>query len=189
MKRFLAGASVTLAAAILACCSSSPSPRTANGQDSLNDETQAALNQFRQADPSMQSFLNNSYSYVVFPNVKEGAVGVGGAYGKGQVFQGNRMIGYADLSQANIGVQLGGQSFAEIVAFQNAGAFDQFRNGQLSFDARASAVAAAAGAASAADYQKGVAVFTTAQSGLMVQAAIGGQKFRYENTNGMANER
>lgn len=190
MKRILAASFLSVvAAAILACCSSSPVPRTANGQTSLNDETQAALSQFSNKDSGLQNFLNNAYAYVVFPNVKEGAVGVGGAYGKGEVFQGNQMIGYADLSQANIGVQLGGQSFAEVVAFQNAGSFDQFRNGQLSFDTRASAVAAAHGAAAAADYQKGVAVFTNTESGLMVQAAIGGQKFRYDSTSGTANVR
>ncbi len=120
--------------------------------------------------------------------MKEGAVGVGGAYGKGEVIQGGNIIGYADVSQANIGVQLGGQSFAELVAFQNKGAFDQFRNGQTTFDARASAVAAASGSAAAADYQRGVAVFTNTESGLMVQAAIGGQNLRYEST-GEASER
>ena len=188
MKTIFATGYVLVAAALLACCSSSPAPKTEGRADTLSDEATAALNQFRDKDATLDNFLNNSYAYVIFPNVKEGAVGVGGAYGKGEVFQRDKMIGYADMSQANIGVQLGGQSFAELVAFQNAGAYDQFRNGQTSFDARASAVAASSGAAATADYQRGVAVFTNTQSGLMVQAAIGGQVLRYEASNGVASE-
>lgn len=189
MKRFFAGASVLAAAAILACCSSTPAPQTEGRANALDNETQEALGQFNQKDPTIQNFLNHSYAYAVFPNIKEAAIGVGGAGGKGEVFQGNKLIGYADVSQASIGVQLGGQSFAELIAFQNAGDFDKFRNGQTTFDARTSAVAAANGAAAAADYQRGVAVFTNTESGLMVQAAIGGQNFRFEQTNGVASER
>jgi hypothetical protein len=44
-------------------------------------------------------------------------------------------------------------------------------------------VAASKGAASTADYRRGVIVFTLPESGLMAQAAIGGQKFRYQPAN------
>ena len=170
-------------------CESSPAPRTQNKADTLHQEVMSALDQFNRRDPSLQKFLDGSHAYAVFPNVSSGAVGVGGAYGRGEVYQNGKFIGYSDLSQANIGVQLGGQSYSEIVAFQNASTFDQFRNGKLDFDARASAVAASSGAAAAADYQKGVAVFSLTQSGLMFQAAIGGQNFRFESSSGMASEK
>jgi len=43
-----------------------------------------------------------------------------------------------------------------------------------------SAVAAASGVAQTANYTHGVAIFTTSSTGLMAQAAVGGQKFSYE---------
>ena len=36
-----------------------------------------------------------------------------------------------------------------------------------------------AGAASAADYSKGVIVFTQVKGGLMAEASVGGQRFTY----------
>ena len=75
------------------------------------------------------------------------------------------------MSQGSIKAQIGGQSFSEVLFFQNELSFADFKAGKMEFDARATAVAAASGAASTADYQKGVLVFTMPQGGLM---GIGG---------------
>jgi hypothetical protein len=40
-------------------------------------------------------------------------------------------------------------------------------------------VALTAGATAKADYKDGMAVFVMAESGLMVDASLGGQKFKY----------
>jgi lipid-binding SYLF domain-containing protein len=88
-------------------------------------------------------------------------------------------VGYADVTQANIGAQLGAQKFAELILFENQRSLLDFQDSTTTFDARATAVAAASGAAAVADYTRGVIVFTMPESGLMAQAAIGGQKFRY----------
>jgi hypothetical protein len=62
---------------------------------------------------------------------------------------------------------------------QFQGSLATFKTTQVEFDARASAIAASKGAATSANYEKGVAIFTLPESGLMFQAAIGGQKFRF----------
>jgi hypothetical protein len=46
--------------------------------------------------------------------------------------------------------------------------------------AEVGAIAAAQGAALNAKYREGVLIFTLPRSGLMAQAAIGGQKFSYK---------
>jgi hypothetical protein len=46
--------------------------------------------------------------------------------------------------------------------------------------AQASAVAITAGASADANYDGGVAVFTMPDGGLMFEASIGGQKFKYK---------
>jgi lipid-binding SYLF domain-containing protein len=176
-----------IAAGLLAACGTTPNTGSYNQRELLHTDAQNALAQFKATDMSLEQKLDGAYAYAIFPNVVTAAVGVGGAHGNGEVYQNGRLIGYADLSQGNIGVQLGGQKYAELVLFQNDRSLSDFQHSTVEFDARASAVAAKDGAASAADYTNGVLVFALPQGGLMFQAAIGGQKFRYEsaNTNNM----
>ena len=51
--------------------------------------------------------------------------------------------------------------------------------GEFAFSAQVTGVAATAGAATKADYQSGMAVFITTDTGLMVDASLGGQQFKY----------
>ena len=89
-------------------------------------------------------------------------------------------MGYCDLSQASIGVQLGGQKYTEIICFETAQAVQNFKEGHFRFDAQATAVALKSGAGANAKYKDGVAVFTMDESGLMYEASVGGQKFSYQ---------
>lgn len=154
-------------------------PATQTGRTELRREVEAALAEFRAQDPTLKKFFDESYGYAVFPTVGKGAVGIGGAYGQGEVYEQGQFVGYASLSQATIGVQLGGQAYSELIFFKNKDVMDEFRSGRLALAAQASAVAAASGAAANADYERGVAVFTLAEQGLMYEASIGGQKFSY----------
>lgn len=149
----------------------------------------------------VEPFFDNTYGYAVFPTVGKGGLGIGGAYGKGQVYQGGNVTGETKLMKATIGLQAGGQAFSEIIFFEDKRAYDDYTSGEFEFDASASAVAITVGAqakagtegtsagASAgpstgiqakASYSKGMAVFVHTKGGLMYEAAIGGQKFSFE---------
>jgi len=169
-----------IASALLAGCGDSPHPGDSVDRALLHDRVTASISDFKIIDPSIQRFFDTAHAYVIFPEVVTGALGVGGAHGDGEVYEKGKFVGYADVSQGSIGAQIGGQKYSEIIFFQNEGSFVDFKYSSLEFDARASAVAASAGAAATADYSRGVVIFTLPQSGLMAQAAIGGQKFRYE---------
>lgn len=148
-----------------------------------------------------QPFFKDAYGYVVFPAIGKGGFGIGGAYGKGQVYRGGKVTGKASLIKLSIGWQAGGQAFSEIIFFQDKRAYEEFTSGEFAFDAQASAVVVTVGAeaqvgekgASAgasvgpstgiqakADYRKGMAVFVHTKGGLMYEAVIGGQKFNFE---------
>jgi lipid-binding SYLF domain-containing protein len=105
-----------LALGLLGC---STEPKTDDAKASLHDDTQATINQFGKVDVGFRDFLNSARVCVVFPTVGKGGMGVGGAYGHGEVYQNGRMIGYADLTQASIGLQAGGQSYSEVIVFEN----------------------------------------------------------------------
>jgi lipid-binding SYLF domain-containing protein len=168
---------VALLALLFAGCETAPKSEAKKA--TLEDEAMAALNRLKRTDPSLADLLDRSYGYVIFPNVGKGGVIVGGAYGKGVVYEQGRQVGYADLTQATIGAQLGGQTFTELLVFENKQAMDRFKNNQLAFTANASAVAISAGAAKAARFENGVAVFVQPNGGLMFEASVGGQKFTF----------
>ena len=96
--------------------------------------------------PVVQPFFKNAYGYAVFPTVGKGGIGIGGAYGSGQVYQGGKVTGTTKLFKATVGLQWGGQAFSEIIFFKDKRAYDDFTSGNFEFDATASAVAITAGA-------------------------------------------
>ncbi|MFO7736861.1 MAG: YSC84-related protein [Desulfatiglandaceae bacterium] len=164
------------------------------------EDYSSTINVFKQS-PQVQPYFKNAYGYAVFPTVGKGGLGIGGAYGKGQVYRGGEVTGITKLMKVSIGFQAGGQAFSQIIFFQDKRAYDEFTSGQFAFDAQASAVAITAGVQAQAgstgatagasagpktaahaetNYYKGMAIFVHAKGGLMYEAAIAGQKFSFE---------
>jgi lipid-binding SYLF domain-containing protein len=136
--------------------------------------------EFIAADHLMKTIFDNAYGYVIFPNVGKGGVGVGGAAGNGVVYENKKLIGMAKLSQLTIGLQAGGQAYREVIFFESKDAMERFKDSKFEFSAQVSAVAVKAGASGNAQYANGVMVFTMQKGGLMYEAAVGGQKFKFE---------
>ncbi len=163
------------------------------------DDFSKTIDVFKKS-PVVQPFFKTAYGYAVFPVVGKGGLVVGGAYGKGQVYRGGEVTGFATVLELSLGWQAGGQALSELIFFEDRRAYDEFVSGSFEFGAEASAVAITAGAeaqagtqgatagASAgpqagkqveAGYNKGMAVFVHATGGLMYEAAIAGQKFGF----------
>jgi lipid-binding SYLF domain-containing protein len=167
---------------------------SANAAASLK-KCKETLESFRQLG-NVPEMLAESYGYAVLPTIGKGGIGIGGAGGTGCVFAGGKHTGNISMGQVTIGWQLGGQAYSQIILFKNADVYNDFTKGQFEFGADATAVAltygAAAGAstkgasASAGDtrakgaWKRGMAVFTLVKGGLMYEASIGGQKFKFK---------
>jgi len=147
-------------------------------QDKDAKDVAAAIATFK-SDADLAKWFNTAYGYAVFPSITKAAVVVGGAGGGGRVFEKGTYIGDAHVSQATIGAQLGGQSFSEVIFFETKAALDRFKENKFELSAGLSAVAAAEGKSKDAKYADGVAVFTHAKKGLMAEASVGGQKFKF----------
>jgi len=163
------------------------------------DEYDDTVAVFKKAGESA-AFFGKSYAYAVFPSIGKGGLGVGAAHGSGRAYEQGKYVGDVKMNQISVGLQAGGQAFSQIVFFQDKRSFDEFTNGNFEFDATAQAVAITASATASAGsagtnagaaagkndattvgaFRKGMAVFTVAKGGLMYQAAIGGQKFKYK---------
>ena len=173
-------------------------------QPAVADDVDTAIENFRGAGAG--DFIDNAYGYAVFPSIGKGGIGIGGAHGKGEVFVGGKKVGKTKMSQITDGLQLGGQVYSQMIFFRDERAFDDFTSGNFEFGAQATAVALTAGAQASTtsggggntssgtdadsskvnaddkqyDKRSGMATFTIAKGGLMYEATLGGQKFKYE---------
>ena len=163
------------------------------------DEYDDTIAVFKKAGESA-AFFSKSHGYAVFPTIGKGGLGVGAAHGSGHVFEKGKYVGDVSMTQVSVGLQAGGQAFSQIIFLEDKRAFDEFTGGNFEFDATVQAVAITASATASAgstgagagagtgkkdsktvgQYHKGMAVFTVAKGGLMYQAAVGGQKFKYK---------
>lgn len=150
--------------------------------------------------PQVAPYFESAAGYAIWDRIGRGGLGIGGARGRGQVYLGGKVTGFSTLSDITIGAQAGGQTYRQIIFFENKAAYDKFVGGKFEFDASASAVAvtasaqasagtagasAAAGAGkpntgSAAGYVNGMQTFTMAEGGLMYAATIGGQRYNFK---------
>lgn len=145
-----------------------------------HEKAQEALAAFLESDPDAKKFVDKSVGYVVIPTVGKAAIGIGGARGKGVLYEGGAVTAMVTLTQLSFGFQGGGQAYSEFIFFEDAGTLANFKKGNYELNAQASAVAITAGASADADFEDGMAIFTQAKGGLMYEAAVGGQKFKVE---------
>jgi lipid-binding SYLF domain-containing protein len=143
-------------------------------------DSKKAIKAFTKTDATMKRLFDESYAYVVFPNVGKGGLALGGAFGNGIVFEKNRLVGTAKLSQVSIGLQAGGQGYREVIFFENKSNFDEFKENKLKLSAQFSAVIAASGASANVNYANGILIFAQTKGGLMYEISVGGQTFSYE---------
>jgi len=189
MKRYTALALVSVLG-LSACAVSETSTgwdpsrsATPSEQNANSSSVAEAVANFKNSDPGITRFFDNAQGYAIFPTVGKGGMIVGGAYGKGEVYERGRLVGYSSITKLTIGVQAGGQAYSEIIFFRDRSDLDDFRNGNFEFGAQASAVAVTAGASANAGYSNGVAVFTLVKGGLMYEATVAGQKFNFTPLN------
>jgi lipid-binding SYLF domain-containing protein len=145
----------------------------------LATETKKAIKRLIADNPDLEEYFNAAYGFAVLPIITKGGLGIGGAAGKGLVFEDKEVIGMTKMTQATIGAQAGGQQYMEVVYFEDKAALDRFTAGKLKFSGQASAIALEAGTSVDIKYQEGVAIFTKGKGGLMAEASAGGQKFKY----------
>ena len=169
-----------LAAAALLLTACNAAPKSDLDRQELQRKAEASLQRFRDSDPAIRDHISKAYAYAVFPTIAKGGAGVGGAYGRGIAYEQGKMIGYCDLSQGSIGLQLGGQAYSELILFENKTALDKFKADQFALAAQATAVAASSGAGANAKYNDGVMVYTLGEKGLMYEASVGGQRFDFD---------
>lgn len=177
MRKVIFPVLAVLGLGIVGCDTSSPhSPAQ---QTAMKSEARAALEKMEANSPNLRSIVDSAYGYAVLPDVGKAALVVGGSHGKGEVFRNGQMIGYVTLEQVSVGVQAGGESYAELIVFQDEAALQRLMDNKLDFGADASAEIIKAGAAAAGQFRHGVKIYVLPKGGLMAGADLNGQKLIY----------
>lgn len=149
----------------------------------LMEDAEQAKQEMIDMNSSVQEDLNKAVAYAIFPNVGKGAFIVGGASGRGIVYENGQPVGMAHMKQADVGFQFGGKAYREIVIFTDDAKYQEFREDDFSLSAQASATILKSGVAAHAKNMNGVRVYIQPKAGLMVDASIGGQRFDFEKMN------
>jgi len=174
----LAGASLGALVILSSACATAP--KTKAERSALLNDADATLATMTAESPRLNDLVERAHGYVVFPSIGKGGVLVGGAYGRGVVYERAQPIGYAEMNQASFGAQLGGQTFSEIVVFETAGDLEELKDGRFSLGAGAGVVVLKEGAARGLEFQDGVAVAIKPIGGLMVDVSVSGQQMNFE---------
>lgn len=153
-----------------------------------------------QSIPQVAPYFQSAYGYAVWPRIGRGGLGIGASRGRGQVYVGGQLTGFSTHTEVSVGLQAGGQTYRQIIFFQNREAYEEFTRDSFEFDAQAQAVAVTASAeagagttgartsagagrpntAAGGGYSNGMQIFTMAEGGLMYKATIAGQRYNFE---------
>jgi lipid-binding SYLF domain-containing protein len=167
--------------AIMAGCATAPSTRAE--RQSLRQDAEATLGAMVARDPALRDVTRTAQAYAVFPSIGKGGALVGGAYGRGILYEGGVATGYVSLQQASIGAQLGGQSFSELLILRNSGDIDALKSGDYTVGANMGVVVLTTAAEAHATFDPNASVFVMPRGGLMVDVSISGQKINYQSFN------
>jgi len=177
MKNTLIAVLASAAIGFTAVASAKWNPDEATEYD---EKAQAALAEFKEKDPKVQKFIDASAGYVVIPTVGKAGLGIGGARGKGLLYEDGEITAFVTLTQLSFGFQAGGQAYSEFIFIEDAATLENFKRGNYELGAQASAVIVKAGASADAEFNGGMAIFTQVKGGAMYEASVGGQKFKVE---------
>jgi len=144
-----------------------PAAESAEESDELAGAAKAAMDAVIDRNDGMKKLFRTAYGFAIFPTVGKGGFIVGGGAGDGFVYEQGKLIGTAELSFVSVGAQVGGQTYIEVIFFEDKAALERFKKSDFEFGAQVGAVAVEQGVAIDAEYENGVAVYTLPKKGLM----------------------
>jgi len=149
-------------------------------EDELQVESAETVERFRELDGErFDSLLDRTHAFAVFPALKRVSALIGWASGQGILVEQGRFSGYVRQRRFSIGFQLGWQSQGQILLFRDATAVEAFKAGRINFTPQASFRGRKSRRAAETSFSPSVAVLSISESGISVEAAVGGSRFRF----------
>lgn len=168
--------------ALLSACAGLAEPSISNSsQRELTAKARLALDSFYASTPETQGLRARSKAVLIFPDIFKAGVIVGGSGGNGVLFSPTgRVLGYYNASSISYGLQLGAETYSEVMFFTTSEALSHLDSSDgWSIGTGPTVVVVDAGAAkdfSTTTMRSDVFAFIYGQSGLMGGIGIQGQK-------------
>ncbi|WP_323118814.1 BPSL1445 family SYLF domain-containing lipoprotein [Burkholderia alba] len=188
LKRNLAlkaAAALVIGTLALTGCTTTPdkpasAATNASKRQAIDASVDGTLSRLYSTVPGARELVGKSRGVLVFPNVIQAGLIVGGQSGNGSLRVGGGTVGYYNTSSLSVGLQAGAQSKAIVFLFMTQDALDKFRasNGWAA-GADASVALVKMGANGAIDTTTATApveVIVLTNAGLMGDVSISGTK-------------
>jgi len=98
----------------------------AKSAKSLDRDANEAINKFIADNKGGDAFLVKAKAFLVFPDIKEAGMFIGGKYGEGVLRVQRTTKAYYSIKSASVGMQMGAQQYSMIIAFTSDAALNKF---------------------------------------------------------------
>lgn len=154
---------------------------TAQAIDTAADKT---LEQFRTQVKDSAAFLQGAKGVLVFPEVIQAGIGIGGEYGEGVLRVADKSVSYYSIAAGSFGIQFGAQRKSIIIVFLQDQALEGFRDTaktdkswQVGVDGSVTLVNVGGQASiNSATINQPIVGFVFGQAGLMYSLSLQGSK-------------
>jgi lipid-binding SYLF domain-containing protein len=147
----------------------------------IDASADAAMDRFYKQVKGAKEVVRQAKGMLVLPNVKKGALIVGGEYGQGAMRIGGKTVEYYSMISGSIGFQIGGQAKDIIIAFNSGEALKKFRDSkgwEAGVDGNVALVTLGAGESAISAMSKDpIVAFVFDVKGLIADMSIRGAKF------------
>jgi len=171
---------ILISAMALLTCVGANADWAADPDDQRQVKTVRAIEAIKERVPRSLPFFEDAYGYAILPSITRIGFGFGGAYGKGYVIEGDRMIGTTGYWQFTSGIQAGAKNFSMIIMFKDKAALDTYTAEKTQFMGQAGLAVANKSLDGTPAYNDGVAVFVVTRFGLMGEFTVSGAKFTFQ---------
>ena len=141
----------------------------------------SAMERFNKQVKDANEVVTKAKGLLILPNVKKGALIVGGEYGQGALRIGGKTVEYYSMMSGSFGLQIGGQAKDIIIAFMSSEALKKFRESkgwEAGVDGNVALIKLGAGeSAITAMSKQPITAFVFDVKGLMADMSLKGAKF------------
>ncbi len=147
----------------------------------IDASADAAMDRFYKQVKDAKEVVRQAKGMLVLPNVKKGALIVGGEYGQGVMRIGGKTVEYYSMISGSVGFQIGGQAKDVIIAFMTSDALKKFRSSkgwEAGVDGNVALVTLGAGESAVTSMGKEpIVAFVFDVKGLIADMSLKGAKF------------
>ena len=147
----------------------------------IDASADAAMDRFYKHVKGAKEVVRQAKGMLVLPNVKKGALIVGGEYGQGVMRIAGKTVEYYSMISGSIGLQIGGQAKDIVIAFNSSEALKKFRDSkgwEAGVDGNVALVTLGAGESAISSMGKDpIVAFVFDVKGLIADMSIRGAKF------------